>query len=328
MWATRAAGHDDGHRDRETGPAHFALVYTTVNPAGSSGRGSGGYRRTARWLTAALMAALCAGGGVARAGDGDASSKAAAPVVMEPEAGGQHARLDTAHGAVHVWIPPDYHPAEAGVVVYVHGYYTDVDHAWREHHLAEQFRQSGLDALFIAPEAPAHASEGVSWTDIDALLIEVKRQTDLLRPWGPVVGVFHSGGYRTAVDWLDQGQLDQIILLDALYGDEDAFRVWLDRARGPVKNQLILVGADTVRWTEPLVRKLVAGGMPVSQFDRLPDRAAEVSEAARRAPVLYFRAQYGHMDLVTSGAVIPMLLDLTRLAPRPASPRASGEPPR
>lgn len=293
-------------------------MYTTVVP-----------RAFMRERAIALaVAALAASGHPARADGGGSSAKDAAPVAMELEAGGQHARLDTAHGAVHVWIPPDYREDQAGIVVYVHGYYTDVDHAWKEHHLAEQFRQSGLDALFIAPEAPAHASQGVSWTDLDALLIEVKRQTDIPRPWGPVVGVFHSGGYRTAVDWLDQGRLDQIILLDALYGDEDAFGAWLGRARGPVDNQLILVGADTVRWTEPMVRRLVAGGTQVSQFDRLPDHAAEVSEAARRAPVMYFRAQVGHMDLVTSGAVIPMLLDLTRLAPLPPARGSAGAPAR
>ena len=57
-------------------------------------------------------------------------------------AGGTHWRIDTGGGAVHVWIPGNYDRATAGTVVYVHGYWTDADGAWRDHKLAQQFRAS------------------------------------------------------------------------------------------------------------------------------------------------------------------------------------------
>ena len=43
----------------------------------------------------------------------------------------QHTRLRTPNGAVHVWKPAAYDPSTAGIVIYVHGYYVDVDDAWR-----------------------------------------------------------------------------------------------------------------------------------------------------------------------------------------------------
>jgi hypothetical protein len=231
----------------------------------------------------------------------------------EHEAGGAHLRLATAHGPVHVWMPDGYRQEDAGIALYVHGYYTGVDRAWTEHRLAEQFRASGRNALFIAPEAPAGGGDEVSWPLLGELLVEVRRQTGLLRPWGPVVVLAHSGGYRTAEAWLEHRALEQVVLIDALYGEEDAFRSWLEEPRGGQPNQLLLVGGDTIRWTEPFVREPGPAGASARSFDRLPDGASDVDAAARRAPVLYFRSQYGHMQLVEGGRAIPLLLQLTRL---------------
>ena len=56
---------------------------------------------------------------------------------------------------MHVWVPPSYDRATAGTVVYVHGYWTDADGAWRDYSLARQFRASHQNALFIVPDAPS-----------------------------------------------------------------------------------------------------------------------------------------------------------------------------
>src|SRR6185503_17480091 len=84
-------------------------------------------------------------------------------------AGGRHVRFETEHGAVHVWRPRGYDRATAGIVVYVHGYFTDVDKAWEEHALAEQFAASRQNALFIVPEAPAGKAEEVRWMKLAEL---------------------------------------------------------------------------------------------------------------------------------------------------------------
>ena len=245
-----------------------------------------------RWIAALGVLAL-------------AGSAWAGKPVRTKESGGEHIRIETDHGAVHVWIPPGYVSETAGIALYVHGYYTDVDRAWKQHRLAEQFRASGRNALFIAPEAPDGLAQHVFWPELGDLLQEVRRQTGLRRPWGPVVAMVHSGGYRTAAAWLDDELLDHLILLDALYGDEEAFRDWLAPAQHV--RRLILVGADTLRWTEPFAREL---GMKT--LESIPQDARERDLLAREHRI-YLRAGERHMDLVQRGGLIPGLFAMTRL---------------
>ena len=222
-----------------------------------------------------IVAALVAMAGTARA-DVDAS----------------HVRLTTAHGPVHLWTPPTYDPATAGIAVYVHGYYTDADRSWADHHLADQFLASGRNALFIAPEAPAGLRPAVNWTSLQDLLIEVRVQTGRPLPRGPLVAVFFSGGYRTASHWLEHPELREIVMLDAMYDDEDLFAAWLRQPRKR-PNRMILVGADTLRWTEPFARE--------AREDGVADR------------LVYLRAGEPHMDLVLKGAMIPAVLQQSSL---------------
>ena len=89
--------------------------------------------------------------------------------------GGVHWRIRSQHGPIHVWVPADYDRATAGTVVYVHGYWTDADGAWKKHRLARQFRQSRQNALFIVPEAPSGPDQGVVWDSLVELRREVAR---------------------------------------------------------------------------------------------------------------------------------------------------------
>src|SRR5204863_9327666 len=71
-----------------------------------------------------------------------AGAKPTPGVTTESEAGGTHIRIETSSGPVHVFRPAGFDRKTAGVVVYVHGYYTHIDDAWREHKLADQFAAS------------------------------------------------------------------------------------------------------------------------------------------------------------------------------------------
>ena len=237
------------------------------------------------------------------------------PAVSEgAEAGGRHWRLTTPHGPVHVWSPPGFQAATAGTVVYVHGYFTDVDQAWAEHRLAAQFRDTALNALFIVPEAPASGLEDVSWKDLGALLEAVASATAQAPRTGPLVAVGHSGGWRTIVTWLEFKPLSQILLVDGLYANDDEFKAWLDIVRERPGNKLILVGNETSARSEQFLREL-----PAARLERIPEHHTRVSPAERHAQVLYMESQYGHMELVTDGRVLPFLLHLTSL--RPVDPR-------
>ena len=225
-------------------------------------------------------------------------------VLERAAAAGRHWRLETGNGPVHVWAPPGYHADGAATVLYVHGLYTDVDQAWDRHRLAEQFALSSINALFIAVEAPARGRDKVSWPELTALLTEVAASVDLPRPMGAVIAVGHSGGYRTVDDWLDHPSLDVVIAVDSTYGDVGELEAWLEASP---RHRLIMIGDDTLRWTEELAADL---GPDVVTLDRFPEDDRGLPAEARRARVLYVRSQYGHMPLVTDGVALPMMLRL------------------
>jgi hypothetical protein len=227
------------------------------------------------------------------------------------DAGGRHLRLGTARGAVHVWLPARDVPPNAGLVLYVHGYYTNVDQAFVDHQLAAQFRASGREAVFVAPEAPDWNGAAVAWPDLDALLREVAARTRLRLPSGPVVVSGHSGAIRTVLAWLDDPRVEEVVLLDGLYRGEDELAAWL--AGAPARRRLLLVGQETGPRTEEWLRTL-----PPARTAILPRIPARLGARERRAAVVYARSQVEHMALVTQGRVLPLLLGATRLPPRPS----------
>lgn len=224
------------------------------------------------------------------------------------EADGEHWRLETRRGPVHVWRPADYDPATAGIVVYVHGYRTSADRAWVEHGLPEQFRGSRRNALFIVPAAPSGPRRSRKWLELGALIDTVISETGVERPPGEIVIMGHSGAYRTMLSWLREPRVRTVILLDALYGVEKDFARWLEHDSS---RRIIDVASDTRRWSERLAR----GIAEAVALDGVPEQAADVPEEARAARLLYMRAQYHHDEIVTAGAVIPLVLGLTSLEP-------------
>lgn len=216
---------------------------------------------------------------------------------------GTHARLNLPQGPVHVWIPAGYHPDGAATVLYVHGYYDTVDEAWAEHRLPEQFALAGANALFIAPEAPDGLGQPVHFPDLLALLQEVESRMKVWRGTGPLVAVGHSGAYRTLQRWLEEPLLDTVILVDALYGEQESFGSWL--AASP-ERRMITVGEDTVRWTEDFAAT-IPGTVIADHFPIAPEGWTAEHRAARH---LYVRSQFGHMAQVTGGIALPLLLRL------------------
>lgn len=219
-----------------------------------------------------------------------------------------HVRVETANGPVHVWTPAHYDPETAGIVVYVHGFYTTVDRAWKEHRLASQFRASGINALFIACEAPVGPRDAVKWTSIGALLDEVTTRTELALPAGRVAAVGHSGAHRTLSEWLAEDRIATLVLVDAYFGEMPTLRDWL--AADPAR-RLIDVAEDARPWADELHATLP----DTLVFDRFPSPKRGL-EGARHARIVYVRSQIEHMALVTGGRVLPMLLRALQLPVR------------
>jgi hypothetical protein len=217
---------------------------------------------------------------------------------------GKHVRFGTENkGPVHVWRPSFYRSDTASVVVYLHGFYNNVDSAFFEHQLATQFRNSGRNALFIVPEAPSWRTDAVTWDDLEELLkLVFERVKGLKPPGGALMVIAHSGAYRTVIEWLQHPKLKQLVLLDALYGGDKEFEAWTESTALPGK-QLVMVGFDTAQHVEWFLRKhptaVKLDDIPYV-YDRLP---------SPNAPVMYLSSErFDHMGLVTEGRVLPFLL--------------------
>jgi hypothetical protein len=227
------------------------------------------------------------------------------------DGGGVHLRFGTSRGPVHVFKPLGYSPKGAGVLVYLHGYFSDVDAAFAEHRLAEQFAESEQNALFIVPEVPSGRSDDVWWKDLDELLREVARATHEKLPFGPVVAAGHSGAYRTLASWLDSRKLTEVILIDGLYANDDDFYGWVTNADGGTPDRkLVLVGLETAARSSSFLRRVRE---LAARRDEFPDSVDQLTAKQRKAQVLYLDAtsRFDHMGLLTSGKVLPVLLRVT-----------------
>lgn len=211
---------------------------------------------------------------------------------------GHHLRIATPRGPVHVWRPDGYDPATAVVVVYLHGYYTTVDRAWREHQLARQFADAKINALFIACATPDGPRRKVAWGSLTSLLATVARRVEI--PRGRRIAIAHSGGHRTLTLWLDDPALDTVVLLDALYDAEPAYRSWIMASHS---HRLINLSVLTRSWTDALHGAL-AETVSLGEADN--PRSREDSR------IIYIRSDRGHMELVTGGIVLPWILQTLR----------------
>jgi pimeloyl-ACP methyl ester carboxylesterase len=220
-------------------------------------------------------------------------------------------RLETARGPVYVWRPEGYEPSTAGIVVYVHGFFTSLDQTWTDDHLAAQFQASGRNAVFIAPEAPQSAHDGVSWESLAALLGAVDEAAPFPLPHGPVILVGHSGGFRTILDWLNEPRVQCVILLDGLYGGQTRFRAWLRTSPRGQPHRMVLVAYDTWRRSNRFARRTPGAVRRAS----IPKNSSNFTPRETRARLLFLRSQYGHMEIVNNGKVIPLLLEITALKP-------------
>ena|SRR5437868_53238 len=216
---------------------------------------------------------------------------------------GKHVRIDGPHGPIHVWTPPSYHADTAATIVYLHGYYDDADSAWTGHRLPEQFAMSALDAMFIVPEAPSGSRPPVNYPSLGELLRIVEDATGQQRGMALTVVVGHSGAFRTIASWLDEPLVDQLVMIDAMYGNEELIEAWY---RASPRHRVITVGEDTLQWNEQFIRDIP----DTLVIDRVPPTYDFYPPEAKTARAVYVRAQFMHMPLVTDGIVLPALLRL------------------
>lgn len=229
--------------------------------------------------------------------------------------------LTPKQGAVRVWIPPDYDRATAGVVIYLHDYNTTADLAWRDHQLAEQFLASGQNAMFVIPESPASADEPVIWPSLRELQSAI-RKGGVRVPEGAHLVIAHGGGARTAAMWIKHPALLQLILLDPY---DTPRNIWLPFAKHPMRRMTWLAddGADEPTnvsndgASEQAIAVAKRYGFVVRRtwpdLDASDDVIAMISRTEKNARLLFAGTPMGHVELVSEGRIIPVLLRLSPL---------------
>ncbi len=221
---------------------------------------------------------------------------------------GRHWRISSKNGPIHVWVPAGYDRKTAGLVVYVHGYHVDADGAWKRHKLAQQFAKSRQNAMFLVPEAPRSNKQRVFWDALGDLKKTVRR-AGMRLPNGPTVALAHSGGFRTIAHWVDNRQLAQVILLDAMYGRRKAFDEFISSGKRAKHHKMVIVGADTAGESKSFAKRFRYAVVRKN----LPTSYAKLTRREKRAKLLYIRSQYGHGAMVKGGKVLPLLLRITPL---------------
>ena len=83
----------------------------------------------------------------------------------------------------------------------------------------------------------------INYPDLSELLRIVEDKTGVPRGAALTVAIGHSGAFRTLQSWLDEPLLDQLVMVDAMYGDEEQITSWY---RASPRHRLILVGEDTM----------------------------------------------------------------------------------
>ncbi len=95
-----------------------------------------------------------------------------------------------------------------------------------------------------------------------------------------------------------------MILLDAMYGNEEDYFDWLEVVKGHASHRLTIVGEDTSRWAEPFVHRFPKG----ESLPQIPPTWDGVADKVKDARVLYMKSQYTHMAIITDGVVLPFIL--------------------
>ncbi|WP_421995304.1 alpha/beta hydrolase [Reyranella sp.] len=160
-----------------------------------------------------------------------------------------------------LFLPPGFDPRRpAMIVVYFHGQGATLERdVVMRQAVPRQVAESGRNAVLVAPQLAydaADSSAGNFWKPGHFAAFVDEAAERLMRLYGdravgrtfnlaPVVIVAYSGGYLPAAYALDRGgathRVKGVILLDALYGDEDKFAAWVARRR----RQTFLLSAYT-----------------------------------------------------------------------------------
>lgn len=214
------------------------------------------------------------------------------------------------------------------IVVFFHGHNAELRRTvLGELQIARQIDAAGPNLLLIAPQLARDAADSAPGKlyrrlGLKRLLEEagplLARRIAGLSPArlrrAPIVLAAYSGGYRATAYCLERGgvtsRIRGIVLLDALYGEQDRLARWIERGAGFA---FMLGGPSTAIGHEALRRRLTAAGH--ATLDALPRRL-------KRGDIVMPLTATSHSRLPVSGPPEWPLAAALRLAGRKNTSRS------
>ena len=208
-------------------------------------------------------------------------------------------------GIVWVWQPAHTDPLNE-IVVFVHGDNSSADHVWEKLGIVDQFRQSGIQALFVVPTSARQGwKDPIKWKGsqkLDELIQFAIAETQSSIDQPRITLVAHSAGFRVVARWLSHPGIKKVILSDSLFGYFPEFHQWLQAS--PDHQLILLVAEKGELTTKPWSWAFAQKYSEAAYFRGMP--AGLVPEV--NPPIVYIEVPLKHTAVFRSGEVLPYAL--------------------
>lgn len=218
------------------------------------------------------------------------------------------ADLHYSDSTVAIFVPKGFRTGDAtDLVFYFHGWRNNIDDTFAKFRVAEQFAASGVNAVLVLAEGPKNAPDsfggkleetGVFSSLVSDVLSTLKARGVIegTRP-GSIVLAGHSGAYRVMAFILMRGGLTgnirEVYLFDALYGQSEKFAHWIDRFPGKLLDIYTAEGG-TREQTMDFMEDLRAWNIP---FLAVPESAV-TQDLLRKNRLVFVESALNHDDVV------------------------------
>ncbi|MBP1768414.1 MAG: hypothetical protein H6P98_2529 [Candidatus Aminicenantes bacterium] len=210
---------------------------------------------------------------------------------------------------VALFVPRRYRSEEdVDLVFYFHGWRQNLAGVLSSYEIIEQFVRSRRNAILVIPQGPKDAPDsfGGKLEDGDGFrrlvgdILARLRRLGISRAEKPgaIVLAGHSGGYHVLAQILARGGLTgnirEVYLFDALYGEADEFAYWLEDQKGKIIDIYTQDGgtkAESEDWLAALtgrgIRCLAARDSEVTDHDLMTNRVIFLASALGHDEVVY-----------------------------------------
>jgi len=218
------------------------------------------------------------------------------------------ADLHYSDSTVAIFVPKGFRASNAtNLVFYFHGWWNNVDDTLAKFRVAEQLEASGVNAVLVLAEGAKNAPDsfggkleesGVFSSLVSDVLATLKARgvIEKTRP-GSIVLAGHSGAYRVMAFILTRGGLTgnirEVYLFDALYGQSEKFAHWIDRFPGKLIDIHTAEGG-TRDQSMDLMDDLRAWNIP---FLAVPESAV-TQDFLRKNRLVFIESALSHDDVV------------------------------